>query len=61
MGYICCLCGNAISREDRAAVQFAVSNLWRLDKAVQSLQAHSACAEKAITAAPFDPDILTGS
>lgn len=60
MNYACCFCGKAIDKTDRAAVQFAVTNLWGLDKAVQGLHAHSECAEKAITAAPFDALALSG-
>jgi hypothetical protein len=57
--YACCFCGETIRRDDSGAVHFAVTNLWGLSRVAQGLQAHSACASRAITASPFDPETLT--
>ena len=53
MRFACCFCGGNIPRSDRGAVQFAVTSLWDPTDEVQGLQAHAACAEKAITVAPL--------
>jgi hypothetical protein len=58
--YACCFCGETIRRDDSGAVQLVVTNLWSASPATQGLQAHSACASRAIAAAPFDPEALAG-
>jgi hypothetical protein len=60
MTYACCFCGEAILRDDAAAVRLSVTSLWHSSPAAQDLQAHSACASRAINAEPFDPDVLIG-
>jgi hypothetical protein len=52
-----CFCGLDIAKSDVRAVSIAVTNLVT-PRAVQSLYAHGSCAEKAVTAAPFDAEAL---
>lgn len=56
-GYICCFCGEAIAKEDEAAVRLIATNLWERD-AAQSVYAHSQCAADQMAAGQLSPDAL---
>ena len=56
-GYVCCFCGNDITKVDYAALHLITSNLWERE-AAQSVYAHSRCAEKQMAFGQITPDAL---
>ena len=56
-GYMCCLCGKVITKEDYAALHLIATNLWERE-AAQSVFSHSHCAETRMAFGQISPDSL---
>jgi hypothetical protein len=59
MQRVCCVCGNAVEKSDRGAVEIALSSLWhKRNPTTQGLQAHSTCFSDVLHEdIPFDDNI----